>query len=280
MVKWTPELEGKFLSVVLRKLDIHVSGENWAQIASDLGDGFTAKACRRPSTAHSCYPSIFIYTAISSTISCKHTIKATMPVKWTKAVESRYLSVVLKQINARVSGEDWTNIYLILLSIYLSLLPLLSQSHFAIMSGGRWTDALDKKLLLKYISINATGPRNWDKVAAAMGLASPLRLATNSSSSRLHFAKILKDGESDAGAATPDGSGATPSTTAGKKRKAATATTDGGKSPSKQPQKRQRKTAAKDKGKSKDEDEDDEDSPFVKKEIKDEESEALDSDEA
>lgn len=33
-----------------------------------------------------------------------------MPVKWTKEVESRYLSVVLKQINARVSGEDWIQI--------------------------------------------------------------------------------------------------------------------------------------------------------------------------
>jgi hypothetical protein len=33
-----------------------------------------------------------------------------MPARWTKEVESRYLSVVLRQINARVSGEDWIQI--------------------------------------------------------------------------------------------------------------------------------------------------------------------------
>lgn len=46
MVKWTPELEGKFLGVVLKKLDVHVSGENWVEIAAELGEEFTAKACR------------------------------------------------------------------------------------------------------------------------------------------------------------------------------------------------------------------------------------------
>lgn len=46
MVRWTNELDGKFLSLVLKKLDIHVSGEKWVEIASEMGDGLTAKACR------------------------------------------------------------------------------------------------------------------------------------------------------------------------------------------------------------------------------------------
>ncbi|CRG89783.1 hypothetical protein PISL3812_06822 [Talaromyces islandicus] len=137
------------------------------------------------------------------------------------------------------------------------------------MSGGRWTDALDKKLLLTYISINATGARNWDKVAAAMGPGFTIAAC------KLHFAKILKDGDIDAGAATtPDGSGGTPST-AGKKRKAPD--TDGAKSPTKTPAKRQKKTAAatsKDKNKAKDkvkeEDEENQEDVLLKQEIKEE----------
>ncbi|CRG89784.1 hypothetical protein PISL3812_06823 [Talaromyces islandicus] len=88
MVKWTPELDGRFLSIVLKTLGVHVSGEHWTQIAFEMGEGLTDKACR------------YIFARKSSN----------MPVRWTKEVESRYLSVVLKQINARVSGEDWIQI--------------------------------------------------------------------------------------------------------------------------------------------------------------------------
>lgn len=97
--------------------------------------------------------------------------------------------------------------------------------------------------------------------------------------SRLHFAKILKDGESDA-AAVGDGS-STP-TAAGKKRTLTAA--NGGKSPTKQPAKRQRKAtptkggkAAKGKAAKGDDDdeveEDDDDDAadtLVKQEVKEE----------